>query len=177
LSAGSLGLRVDLQLFTSLQHAARITGRTRPGFPEVTGSISSGAPIMRPESQGLGWFRIYRDGPATFVITVGAGGTRGFKDWNEVVSGTWGDQSSLFGWQETFESMLSGEVRQWFRAEWSAAIGAIQPSREQKQNSHGNYTMKKYEFDTHKGQVYASRGNACGTFSYFQRLRYPPERW
>jgi len=132
---------------------------------------------MRPESQGLGWFRIYRDGPATFVITVGAGGTRGFKDWNEVVSGTWGDQSSLFGWQGTFESMLSGEVRQWFRAEWSAAIGAIQPSREQKQNSHGNYTMKKYEFDTHKGQVYASRGNACGTFSYFQRLRYPPERW
>ncbi len=141
------------------------------------GGISSGTPIMRPESQGLGWFRIYRDGPATFVITVGAGGTRGFKDWNEVVSGPWGDQTSLFGGQLVFESMLSGEVRQWFRAEWSAAIGGIQPAREAKQNSHGNYTFKQFGWELHGGQVYASRGNACGTFSFFQRLRHPPERW
>jgi len=138
---------------------------------------SSGAPIIRPESQGLGWFRIYRDGPATFVITVGGGATRGFKDWNEVVNGPWGDQSDLFGGRVFFDSLQSGEVRQWFRVEWSAAIGGIQPTRLGSQQTHGNYEYKSYKFQIQDGQRYASRGNACGTFNYFQRLRYPPVLW
>jgi len=151
-----------------------VLGDRVPGTATPT---SSGAPIIRPESQGLGWFRIYRDGPATFVITVGSGATRGFKDWNEVVSGPWGDQSDLFGGREFFDSLQSGEVRQWFRVEWSAAIGGIQTMRQGIQNTHGNYTYKNYSFDLHRAQRYASRGNACGTFNYFQRLRYPPLLW
>src|SRR4051812_47836039 len=41
---------------------------------------------IRPTSVGLAWFRCRRDGDATFVVTCGAGGTLGYRDWTEVVA-------------------------------------------------------------------------------------------
>ncbi len=87
-----------------------------------------------PGSNGLAWFRLYREygdesdrpanaGPAgaTFIVTTGAGGTMGFKDWAEVVSET---ATDLFAnSQGLFEILQAGELRRWYRVEWSPAVG------------------------------------------------------
>jgi hypothetical protein len=77
------------------------------GERDVSGNLAA-----RPETQGRAWFRVYRDGPATFILTCGAGGTLGFKDWNEIPS----DQRVIFGDQSVFESLRQSEVRLWYRS-------------------------------------------------------------
>jgi hypothetical protein len=96
---------------------------------------------LRPvaSSLSLAWFRIYRERAtdlypggvpadlrsgvpgATFIITVGSGGTQGYADWAEVTAASAGAE---FGNDPgVFASQLAGELRQWFRVEWSGAIG------------------------------------------------------
>jgi len=138
------------------------------------GGGAAGAPILRQESQGLAWFRLYRDSPATFVITAGAGATQGFSGWPEVTSGPWGDQSGLFGGSEQlFNTLLTTEVRQWFRVEWSAALSGIRVVQDS-----GSWGLDKTRGDNYSFQnQFHSQANACGTLNWVQRLRQPPARW
>jgi len=139
---------------------------------ERVGNSDAGAGVLRQGSQGLAWFRLYRDSPATFVITAGAGSTQGFRDWPEVTSGPWGDQSGLFGGSEQlFNTLLTTEVRQWFRVEWSAALSGVMVG--QNWSGRGRPLMDNYDFpNQYHGQI-----NACGTFNWVQRLRQPPVQW
>jgi len=138
------------------------------------GGGAAGAPILRQESQGLAWFRLYRDSPATFVITAGAGATQGFSGWPEVTSGPWGDQSGLFGGSEQlFNTLLTTEVRQWFRVEWSAALSGIRVVQDSE-----SWGLDKTRGDNYSFQnQFHSQANACGTLNWVQRLRQPPARW
>ncbi len=89
---------------------------------ETWDSWKVGDPAPRPTSTGISWFRCYRESEAVFVITCGAGGTLGFKDWNEVdVVENAADQ---FGDETIFNAILIDERRLWYRIEWSAAIAA-----------------------------------------------------
>jgi len=88
---------------------------------------------MRTESANRSWFRLFRDGPTTFVITVGSGGSKGFKNWSEVLDPdgdpmTNDSQVALFPDAATFEEMLSSEQLQWFRCEWTPRIGDVSSS-------------------------------------------------
>ena len=88
---------------------------------------------FRPESMNSSWFRVYRDDVTTFVITVGAGGTQGFRDYKEVEAA---DQDLVARGESArfaagfnndsrfFESLLAQERRMWYRIEWSPAISA-----------------------------------------------------
>ncbi|TVR14747.1 MAG: hypothetical protein EA401_03905 [Planctomycetota bacterium] len=90
-------------------------------------------------STGRGWFRIYREtgyeadrpvhsGPpgSTFVITVGSGGTMGYRDWDEVVQ--LGAQSQFDHDRDMFALLLSEEQRHWYRVEWSGSVGGGEES-------------------------------------------------
>lgn len=86
-------------------------------------SHASGDRTPEVTSVGKSWFRVLRDGPTTFLISCGAGGTSGFKDWDEVVAynaelqfGSAGVQGKRF-----FLELRSMETILWYRVEWLAA--------------------------------------------------------
>ena len=72
-----------------------------------------------PGTNGRAWFRVYRDGPGTFIVTCGAGGTFGFKNWQEILSE---NADGTFLNQAVFESIRNSETRLWYRIEWTAAV-------------------------------------------------------
>ena len=70
-----------------------------------------------------GWFRILRDGPSTFIITVGAGQTQGWRDVEELQQVASAAELSAMGGDASFFSTLrANELRLWWRVEWSAAV-------------------------------------------------------
>lgn len=154
-------------------------------------------------SLGLAWFRVYRetgdeaDRPAkagargcTFVITVGSGGTEGFKDWAEVVAAR--AESSFGGSSAIFDTLLASELRLWFRVEWSAAVGGGEMRTFAQYTKGKNWTGERSaeharspinsSRSRHKesgGELYSSAEprNYVGTISYIQRLEMPPATW
>lgn len=175
---------------------------------------SDGAQVPVPSSQNLGWFRVYREtgyeddrpdlaGPpgSTFVITVGSGGSLGFRDWNEVgLAGATG----LFDHQEgVFQLLLANERRHWYRIEWSGAVGGgeehlyalpladnrtVQPatswhetlplnaSRFIDVRTNTSSTPLRYTSSMYNTSAPHPR-NYMGTIRYIQRLQTPPEHW
>ncbi len=88
---------------------------------------------LRAQSKNTSWFRVYRDDVTTFVVTVGAGGTQGFRDYKEVLaadadlvaSGSSARYAAEFNNDPSFfENLLAQERRMWYRIEWSPAIAA-----------------------------------------------------
>lgn len=80
-------------------------------------SFVRGDPTPKQHTTGKAWFRVFRDGPATFIITCGSGGTNGFKSWAEISSADRG----LFGDETFFNQLRHAELRLHYRVEWSAA--------------------------------------------------------
>lgn len=94
----------------------------------------------RAQSVGLAWFRIYREAPSDhdgdgtpaydvvdftghhgiFIVTCGAGGSLGFKDWPEV-DATVDPADQPFD-QMTFEQLRASERLLWYRVEWAPAV-------------------------------------------------------
>lgn len=76
-----------------------------------------GDPTPRAHTVGRSWFRVFRDGPATFIITCGSGGTLGYKDWTEIPAA----DRAFFNDIAYFNMLRHAEVRLHYRVEWSAA--------------------------------------------------------
>ncbi len=125
------------------------------------GRLDNGYPDYRPQSQGLAWFRVYRellgdhdnDGDPwydhvalydpsnhpnssggglanwnVFIITCGAGATRGYRFWDLPASDerrayepVTARESGLFVDQATFDAIARAEYRMWFRVEWTGS--------------------------------------------------------
>lgn len=123
----------------------------------------TGDPAPLPGTQNLAWFRVYRDGPATFTLTCGAGGSAGFKDWPEVDAGS---RSALFGDDESrFLDTVASEVRLWYRIEWSAAVAA------------GTRNTYEDDYFRHNQTVQVNTVSSGGSILWIQRLLAPPTRW
>ena len=195
-----------------------------PAFDPTLGAYS-GSTVQRADwvkgdlqpidaSLGLAWFRVYRelgteiDRPAksgepgaTFVITVGSGGTQGFKDWAEVTAA--GADAQFGASQSMFNSLLAAELRQWYRVEWSAAVGGGEmrvhkpplslnkqwAGRDLTSAVGGKYrtnharsplnSSRSREKEYGGGETYSSAEprNYVGTISYIQRLEKQPASW
>lgn len=109
------------------------------------------------------WFRLYRDSPATFIVTVGCGGTSGYRDWDEVEVDNseyrFGNSRSLF------EQLVDEEVRMWYRIEWSSAVAAR------------GISMGTGQRPTAPRLGPTNIINQAGTISYIQRLSMQPREW
>jgi hypothetical protein len=154
------------------------------------------------DSLNLGWFRIYReDGTepdrvaqggdqvfgmtgSTFIITVGSGGTLGFRDWSEVLAE---HREAIFGTSSVFNELLARERRQWYRVEWSAAVGGgedhIYAFALGQGDSPPQYSWfeqlplncSRFIEDGSNDQFSGSQPrNYIGTIRYIQRLPSPP---
>lgn len=139
--------------------------------------FQTGNPLIRPNSRNLGWFRVYRDGPATFVITVGTGATRGFKDWPEVEA--YAETAAFSNTEEIFNDLLGVETRLWYRVEWSAAVSVQAPLG----SSSTDIPRWRTLFNNGDGlpqydvQPWTMTHNHGGTIAYIQRLRFAPDVW
>ncbi|MBA3683696.1 MAG: hypothetical protein H0W72_00385 [Planctomycetes bacterium] len=157
------------------------------------------------ESAGLGWFRVRReDGTevildedgnalpraklgtpgATFIITVGAGASRGWRDWAEVVAA---GATVEFGSQDLFENLVAAEVRQWYRIEWSPAVGGGEDTAFAFARGNDGQKPKSTWYETYpvntsrhvdQGEVFMNSAsmprNYLGTIRFIQRLAFPP---
>ena len=170
-------------------------------------SWSKGDPLPVQTSVNLSWFRLYREqggepgrpadaGPvgATFIVTVGDGGTLGFRDWDEVLdtpgaSAQFG--SSLHEARDLFEDQAASEVRQWFRIEWSPAVGGGEDSAYLNSLKRNNFApegadtwfasppINTSRFIENSSVLQASPShprNYIGTIRYLQRLAKPPAK-
>ncbi len=157
-----------------------LSGDDASRFPGATGPADKwrqGDDRLRPLGSTGAWFRLYRDGPATFVATCGSGGTYGYRP-EEVDAAVLAAHFS--GDRRRYESLAAEEVRLWYRVEWSPAIGRFANARD-------NDGFKKYESgvwysgseDNYQlgSSVRVSGTNALGTIQWVQRLREPPRDW
>ncbi len=144
-----------------------------------------GDPTPRANAQDLAWFRVMRTAPARFLVTCGAGGTRGFKTWNEVqqaeTSGEVPGATAIFGSQDFFEQLRDGETRFWYMVEWSPAVGGATYQCIDNEQSPDHYQWRpfnpvhEYYPSGHQSQPHAR--NMVGTIRWAQRLRTEPAVW
>jgi hypothetical protein len=147
------------------------------------GDFVTGEAVPVGTSVGVAWFRVRRASAATFIVTVGAGGTMGFKDWDEVVgttrpSGAPGG-AELFGNDRgLFESLRIGEIRNWYEVRWSAAVRPLD-FRHEEAVWWGRWLQNAFAYRVYpvNGSQYTGWGrsnrfnpNPVGTISYIQRL-------
>jgi hypothetical protein len=171
---------------------------------------TSGAAIIEPTSAGLGWFRVYRetdadrdnDGDpwydrvayppgnnATFIITCGAGATRGYRFWDlpdaqsRALEPVTASESGLFVDETMFNDLLRDSRILWYRVEWSGATGANFNPQVYFDNG-GQYrilTAQRIQDswnDRMPRQVNGSNPiSQLGTIKWIQRLDREPPKW
>lgn len=185
------------------------SGLSGGGDPRQAWVAGDRIPVQH--TMDLGWFRLYREeveevdgvvrhtaderrandiprgaGPCTFIVTVGAGGTRGFRDWDEVVAA--GAAASFGHDRAFFEGIAAREQRQWFRIAWSGAVGGgedliVTPAIEG-ETPQGTYISQYLRLPLNVGRWVADSyvapsfpRNYGGTIRYVMRLDQPPEHW
>ncbi|MBA3936723.1 MAG: hypothetical protein H0X38_04620 [Planctomycetes bacterium] len=142
----------------------------------------------RGNSLGMSWFRLFRDGPATFVVTCGGGGTMGFRlqDWNSgapLTGMTAADRAQFGDDYETFRAIDAAEVRLFYRVEWNAACASMDyhmlyhsVGRDQDHyaiwppNASHTQGVTEYRTSSHAN-------NQGGSILWTQRLRTEPTNW
>ncbi len=152
---------------------------TRPmSSPTALSDYLTGDQSARSNSAGRSWFRVYRDGPDTFVITCGAGGSLGFNNWNEVIGA--GAQLQFNNDLAMFLALLDQEVRLWYRVQWSAAVATPEVHNIKNAWVDGNSQDYYVSFPMNSSQSIRSQShckNMGGTFRYIERLRNQPTNY
>lgn len=157
------------------------------GWPDTVtatrwGDFVGGDATPVSNSTGVAWFRVHRVSAATFIVTCGAGGTLGFKDWAEVLAhpgltGVAGGAELFSGDQATFDTLQTSESRLWYEVRWSGAVRPLDFRHEEPtwwrwlQNSFA-YRIYPVNSSQYPGWGRTNRFNPdpVGTISYIQRL-------
>lgn len=145
---------------------------------------------VRQNSIGQSWFRILREkSGASFIVTCGAGGSLGYRDWTEV-----GADQSYFGDRSIFEAIRESEIRLWYRVEWNAAVVAMEMNYLREGMEHA-WKLSSFSYsggghdmgdsgptvkDLPNRGNYSSQwmsANMGGSIQYIQRLRQEPTAW
>ncbi len=156
----------------------------------------------RDSSRNKSWFRIYReklgdhDGDGTpyydrvrisenvrgvhinknwnvFVITAGAGATRGYRFWSEVPAA---EQGQFANDPAFFDALREQEVIQWWRVEWSPITGGGDPATLAGGSWYGanlSEPLRESQVRLHRWMPPRTFG---GNFKWIQRLD-PPATW
>ena len=133
-------------------------------------------------SADISWFRIHRLSAATFIVTCGAGGTLGFRNWSEVLNasllpGSLGGPELFNNDPALFELQRSSEIRMWYEIRWSGAVRPLDFRYEEAcwwrwlQNAFA-YRIYPVNGTQYPGWSRANRfnPNPVGTISFIQRL-------
>jgi hypothetical protein len=129
--------------------------------------------------QASAWFRVWRAGPVTFVVTAGSGESQGYRSWEEVRRD---GKTSLFGGdspegKSMFRYLQQQEVRKWYLVEWSPYVASSDYQNIQNEWPHKNVeTHLQRSINT--SQESRSQGrmvNPIGTIRSIQRLLTEPD--
>ncbi len=146
------------------------------------GDFVAGDPTPVGGSAGVAWFRVHRVSAATFIVTCGAGGTLGFRNWSEVlahtgIAGAAGGAELFSNDQATFDTLQASESRLWYEVRWSGAVRPLDFRHEEPtwwrwlQNS---FAYRIYPVNSSQypgwGRTNRYNPNPVGTISYIQRL-------
>ncbi len=156
--------------------------------------------LARAQSTNRGWMRIFRESPATFVVTVGSGASLGYRDWAEVQA--FAGDADFLNDSTVFTEIANDEIRLWYRLEWSPAIGGAdggllthenKPDLEQWGTGSGQIDQfqwldgnipaapfSKIPNTGSPGSIedpHALQVNQGGTIAWIQRLIAAPEQW
>jgi hypothetical protein len=144
-------------------------------------------------TRNLAWFRIYREVLAdhdndgtpwydtvgvvdaahrsknwnVFIITAGAGASRGYRHWSDVPAG-------LFIDEQHFNDVRSRERLLWFRVEWSGMQGGSWAATAEARNATDPDADQQTNSDEVAGFTARSFG---GHFTWIQRLDREPPLW
>ncbi|HYE06530.1 MAG TPA: hypothetical protein VEL07_13525 [Planctomycetota bacterium] len=156
------------------------------GWPGVVSdaawaAYAEGDQRPRPESMGRSWFRVYRQAPARFVVTCGAGATLGFRSWQEVVDE--GRQDVFANDESVFRSLLAQECRLWYLIEWTGSVAL--PDMHildndlitQVDNFQWGCTNSSQKLGIGWDRTHGHGRNMGGTIRWVQRLREEPTFW
>jgi hypothetical protein len=152
------------------------TGNGWPGAVDDTlfDQFKQGDPTPYGPSMNLSWFRVLRKSAARFIVTCGAGASRGYKDWNEVrglgAQDIFGDDARLF------QDLANGETRLWYEIEWSAAVTANDVHNIDNEFLLDHYQWKPFNA-SHDNRSQAVGRNLAGTIRWAQRLDEAPTAW
>jgi hypothetical protein len=168
--------------------------------PQVASSFADferGNPAARQDSVGRSWFRLLRCGSgsntnlarynaATFIVTCGSGGTRGFRsrDWALMSA----EERGLFANDQlTLATLETDEIRLWYLVEWSAAVGGLHQFNlvhhrgATTDANNDNFTFNQYSQVPPNHSFYShshtKERNFGGTIRYVQRLNSEPPEW
>jgi hypothetical protein len=171
-----------------------------------------GDPTPVANSTGMAWFRLHRCGPgykdglgrvdtnyskynaATFIVTVGVGGTQGFRSYTNDYNLSSDEERAIcantFQNQQIFNAIQASELRQWYLVEWSAAVGGQLVGNNDSDQGNSTDGEGEYFANSHYAQMpqnrsrsgrdSASQGkmkNMGGTIRYVQRLLVEPKEW
>jgi len=134
-----------------------------------------------PARQAPAWFRVWRAGPVTFVVTTGAGDTEGLRSWEEAQKAV---QTERFGGdtpegRTLFHFLQLQEVRKWYLVEWSPYVASS--DYQNLQNEWPIKTVETYlQRPINTSQESRSQGrlvNPVGTIRSIQRLLNEPDHW
>ena len=128
---------------------------------------------------GKAWFRVFRDGPGTFIVTCGAGGTDGFKSWDEM-SPT--DRQQFNDDRPYFDNLRNAEVRLHYRIEWTAAVTEVTYHNLQHELARDTEHYETWPPNSSHTWSTSRRTqtwmkNPVGTIRWIQRLMTEPTFW
>lgn len=144
------------------------------------GEWERGDQRARSTSVDMSWFRVWRESGATFVVTCGAGGTKGFRSWEEM---TGNEQAEFSNDRALFETLKNSEVRLWYRVEWSAAVMAmdyhmLDHSLGRERDHYMVWPINaSHSTAGHEYRTQTHARNMGGTIRWVQRLINEPTNW
>jgi hypothetical protein len=136
-----------------------------------------GQPVTDQSCFTASWFRVYRDGPASFIITCGAGETQGYREDELTTPQALAVFNGDLGY---FRSLRLAEPVLWYRVGWSPAVASsdYQNIQNEYKPPGGADTYEQRPFNTtHESRSQGRAVNAVGTISYVQRLVNEPAHW
>ena len=175
-----------------------LSTNTEQAFAE----FKRGDPTPVSNSTGMSWFRLHRCGPshpdqnykvynaATFIVTVGVGGTQGFRTFRNDPHLTAEDNAlcqNTFHSEDIFNSIQASELRQWYLVEWSPAVSGqlmfnIAHNLDRQADGDGElYINSNYaQMPQNRSRYNAAQGKMKsfgGTIRFVQRLVEEPKEW
>jgi hypothetical protein len=139
--------------------------------------FATGDPTPVSNSVGLSWFRVCRISGARFIVTCGAGGTMGWRDWTELTTVGGAAARAQFNDDSAFfDTLLQAEFRLWYEVEWSAAVNDPSYMVMHQDIKPDHFYWKPFNV-THEARSQPSARNLAGTIRWIQRLDTAPALW
>jgi hypothetical protein len=134
----------------------------------------------RVSSVNKSWFRVLREGPSTFLITCGAGGTQGFRSYDEAAAQ--GQADVFLNDRAYFATLAAQEIRLWYRVEWCAASVESTYHWQQHHQTRAWDSYLQWPVNASHSWPTGPRSlafvrNFGGTFRWIMRLRSEPTHW